>query len=146
MGKSHRNVGAGSCSKDYNSPHNRGFAREKKAHSHHSIRTHNNNCDDDTIQIFNCKCKKMNYSWAASYYGEVENIPNFILHYIDDKSLNENYGYKWNKNDTTLMDTINTIINGRSKDNEYLTACKKQIERRGNVGRFYGHRFYDDIN
>ena len=42
MGKTYRNVAAQSDSESmYGSPHNRGFARSKKRHSHHSIRSQN---------------------------------------------------------------------------------------------------------
>ena len=42
MGKTYRNVLAQSDSESmYGSPHNRGFARSKKRHSHHSIRSQN---------------------------------------------------------------------------------------------------------
>lgn len=147
MGKTHRKVSAGSCSVDYNSPHNRGFAKKIKSHSHRSIRTHNNNCNEDEIQTFNCKCKKMNTHWASVYVGKLENISNFKFHFINDEYLNLNYDYKWNKTDENLIDTIDTIINNPINSNEnkfkhdpYLNACKKQIERRGNIGRFYTHR------
>ena len=43
MGKTHRNVYAQSDSESmYGSPHNRGFAKTKKRHSHHSVRNKNN--------------------------------------------------------------------------------------------------------
>jgi len=136
MGKTYRNVNAGSNSVSYHSPHDRGFAKQIKARSHQIIRHNNNNknCNDDNIEIFNCKCEKMNNHWASAYYGRIGNIPNCEGYCIED------YDYKWNKNDTSLKDTIETIIDNivDSKD-KYLIASKKQIERRGNIGRFYGH-------
>lgn len=138
MGKSHRNVWAGSNSVDYHSPHNRGFAKKIKADSHRRIRTHNRHCNEDSIKTFNCKERKMNQHFASIYYDKLENVSNFEGHYLDDNYLNRIYGYKWNKNDNSLTDTINTIMD--VNNDRYLIASKKQIERRGNIGRFYGHR------
>lgn len=144
MGKTHRKVKAGSCSIDYHSPHNRGFAKIEKANSHHKIRTHNRGCDEDSIEIFNCKQKKMNNHWAASYYGEACNIPNKKGLYLDDKSLQNDFKYKWTKNDTNQIDTLNTVLDNYKGDNEvftnYIKASKKQLERRGTNGPFYDHR------
>jgi len=59
MGKTHRNVYAQSDSESlYGSPHNRGFAKTLKRHSHHSIRNKNRNADEETIQN---TCKHMKY-------------------------------------------------------------------------------------
>lgn len=137
MGKSHRKVSAGSCSENYHSPHARGFAKQKKAYSHHSIRTQNNNCDEES---FNCKLKKMNTHWAASYIGDNENIPNCKGEYMDDKSLSTYYDYKWVKTDTSLLHSIEKIQNNGHELDTYLISSKKQVERRGTIGRFYGHR------
>ena len=145
MGKTYRNVNAGSCSTDYHSPHNRGFAKDKKAYSHHSIRTHNKGCDEDTIEVFNCKQRKMNTHWAASYYGETPNVPNYRGFDINEKNLYKDYDYKWSKEDTTQLDTMNTILETNKEHPityqiDYIKASKKQIERRGNTGSFRGHR------
>ena len=144
MGKTRRNVNAGSCSTDYHSPHNRGFARDVKARSHHSIRTHNKGCDEDSVQTFNCKHKHMNTHLAASYYGEALNVPNYKGLTFDEKDLHKDFNYKWSKSETSQLDTLNTILekdDGHCPTNtKYIKASKKQVERRGNVGQFYGHR------
>ena len=53
MGKTHRNVYAGSNSVDYHSPQSRGFAKEKKANSHRKIRAHNKSANEDNIKSVN---------------------------------------------------------------------------------------------
>jgi hypothetical protein len=133
MGKSHRN--------------NRGLVKEINTLSHHSIRTHNNNCHNNnchnnSIQKMNCKHKKKDTRFTSSYYGETANISNCREKYLNDKSVNTDYGYKWNNEDVRLINSINTIIingNGNGHD-RYLISSKKQIERRGKIGIFYGHR------
>lgn len=139
MGKTHRNVNSGSNSVDYHSPHNRGFAKQKKQYSHKQIRNSNKNFDEDTFQNMNhiSSKKKMNYHFASAYRGEIGNIPNKPEFQFTDEYLNINYGIKWDKdNDKTPLDTINRTIN----QDPVLKMCKKQIERRGNVGLFYSHR------
>ena len=144
MGKSHRKVFAMSCSVSYHSPHDRGFAKRKKADSHRQIRTHNRNCDDDTIEYFNCKIGKMNRQWPSGYRGPNGNIPN--MEYYDIHNFKSWSKHKWNNDSTNLLETIDMFEklvsneHGVDYDSHYLQACKKQIERRGNVGRFYGHR------
>jgi len=148
MGKTHRKVNAGSCSVDYHSPHNRGFAKEEKAYSHHKIRTQNRssigNSIEDNIETFNCKQKKMNCHWAASYYGKQCNIPNMHGLYTNDTELHNDYDYKWAKTETNQVDTFNKILGDNCNDNDiktkYIKASKKQLERRGTNEPFYGHR------
>ena len=144
MGKTHRKVNAGSCSIDYHSPHNRGFAKDKKAYSHHRLRTHNKGCNEDSIEVFNCKQKKMNTHWAASYYGESSNIPNKQGLNITDEDLYNGSKYKWSISEQTMSDSLNTIITRSDNENvefiEYIKSSKKQLERRGVIGEFYGHR------
>jgi hypothetical protein len=147
MGKSHRNVAGGSCSVSYQSCHDRGFAKRIKADSHRRIRSHNRNCDDDTIENFNCKIGKMNESIYAKYSGPLGNIPNFPYSYMTDEKLKFDYKYKWENKDKSLIETIGTILNDQKKEyikhnfpaDRYLNASKKQLERRGKLGRFYGH-------
>ena len=78
MGKTHRNVYAGSNSVDYHSPQSRGFAKEKKANSHRKIRAHNKSANEDNIKSVNdlYKTEIMNNHWASGYRDEVGNIPN----------------------------------------------------------------------
>ena len=76
MGKSHRNVYAGSNSKSYQSPHERGFAKRKKAYTRKQIRTHNKNSDELSVKTCHYDIlgnSKMNTHWSSAY---VENDPN----------------------------------------------------------------------
>lgn len=66
--------------------------------------------------------------------------------------LSSNNNYKWNKKDKTLIDTINSIIEYKKnlqdthiedyydEDIKFLESSKKQLERRGKIGKFYGYR------
>lgn len=138
MGKTHRNVNAGSNSIDYHSPHNRGFAKDKKQYTHKQIRNSNKICDEDTFQTMKHISgeKKMKEHFASGYRSKIGNIPNKPDFLFTDEYLENNYGVKWDKhNDKTPLDTINRVVN----IDPVFKMCKKQIERRGNVGLFYGH-------
>lgn len=58
---------------------------------------------------------------------------------MEKTNRNVYYGIKWDKEANSQLDTVNKAINSNYKDSS-LQMCKKQIERRGNVGLFYGHR------
>ena len=138
MGKTYRNVNAGSNSTNYHSPHIRGFAREKKTYSHKQTRNNNRNCDDETFQQNNWLNPEMNMNshWASQYYGKLGNIPNLPHANLDEYC-------KWRKNDKNILETINReITNSDTNDysGSYLASTKKQIERRGKMGLFKGHR------
>jgi carboxypeptidase C (cathepsin A) len=150
MGKTNRNVNAGSCSTDYHSKHNRGFAKQEKARSHRSIRAQNKGCDEETIQLFNCKQKHMNTHWAASYYGPACNVSNQRGHYSTDGDLFSSCKHVWSPKERTQIDTLNAAMTSHSQLPEvdqvrnetyvqYLKATKKQIERRGEAKAFGGH-------
>jgi hypothetical protein len=141
MGKSHRKVISVSSSVDYHSEHNRGFAKDKKARSHRRIRKHNYNCNEETVEVFNCKQQKMKHSGHCGYIGELNNVPNYEG-YLDDEWLNFEYDYRFDNKDKTPIETINTILDTNNKllNKNYLISTKKQLERRGKAARFYGHR------
>ena len=141
MGKTHRNVNSGSNSIDYHSPQNRGFAKEKKANTHRKIRTHNKCVAEDNIKSLKDLHSQqiMNNHWASSYHSEIGNIPNNNGFQFNDEYLFKNYKIEWNKDEKSQLDTVNKAINAGNTDPEFK-ICKKQIERRGNVGLFYGHR------
>ncbi len=151
MGKTHRNVYSGSNSVDYHSPQNRGFAKDKKANTHRQIRNHNKSADEETIISLKdlSREKNMNNHWASRYYSEKGNLPNNPEFQFNDEYLFKNYGVKWNKEDKSQLDYINKIIETIGHDitmsakpyEPYLKMCKKQIERRGNTGLFYGHNY-----
>ncbi len=151
MGKTHPKVDY-SPLENYKSGRNKDWARDKKSYSHHVVRTRNRTSDDDTFNNFNCKDEKINSLRGRQYIGKLSDIPNSIFR-TDTDYLSSNFDYAWTKEDTNLTDTINTALNNNaemaSRDKythkykyaaDKLNACKKQIERRGNVGRFYGHR------
>jgi len=141
MGKTYRNVYAGSNSVSYKSPHNRGFSKVKKRYSHRKVRTHNKCCsEDEIISLKHLHSNEiMNNCMGSGYYGDIGNIPNKPEFNFYDKDLLRNrYNIKWEKEDICDLDIINRGIN-INKDNEFK-ICKKQIMRRGNMGLFYGHR------
>lgn len=141
MGKTYRNVYAGSNSKDYHSPHNRGFAKEKKQYSHKQLRVSNNNCDEDNYKTMR-DIKKMNNHFASSFYNsQLGNIPNKPDRLFTDKDLYRNYGTKWEKTDGNHYHFINRLIEEGHKD-DYLQMCKKQIERRGKLGLYNDKNVY----
>ena len=138
MGKTYRNVGAGSNSVDYHSKHNRGFAKEKKSYSHKQTRNNNRNCNEDTFQKNSWFKPEMNMNshWASQYVGKIGNIPNEPYTTLDDHC-------KWKKNDNSELETINRAIAEHDINTcsiPYLNSSKKQIERRGKVGLFRGYR------
>lgn len=140
MGKSYRNVYAGSNSVSYKTPHNRGFAKVKKRYTHKAIRTHNKCCGEDdmiSLKYFHDR-KIMKNGNGSGYYGELGNIPNKPGFNFYDKSLRF-YNLNWEK-DLNDLDLINReIINNNYNCDEYK-ICKKQIERRGCIGLFNGYR------
>ncbi len=141
MGKTHRNVYAGSNSVDYQSPQNRGFAKEKKANSHRKIRAYNKTANEDNIKSINNlhSTEIMNNHWASCYRDEVGNLPNKPEFRLTDEYLNRVYDIKWTKDEKSQLDTVNKALENGHQD-PVFKMCKKQIERRGSVGFFYGHR------
>jgi hypothetical protein len=165
MGKTHRNVYAQSDSESlYGSPHNRGFAKIKKRHSHHSIRNKNRNADEETIQN-TCKHWKVNH-YSGRYtpksidkIGNIPNLPSFTLdNTIENVGGGSHNGIssKWAKEDGNVKETINKVADTIESLNvggayyvnyqqRYLNATKKQIERRGKMSSFTNHRTYSTI-
>jgi len=142
MGKSYRNVYAGSNSIDYHSQHNRGFAKVKKQNSRRRVRIHNKCCGEDEIMSIKHlhDSEIMNNHFASRYYGELGNIPNRPdFNFYNKDLLRNHYNVEWKKEDLSDLDTINRAIDEGNKNPEFK-MCKKQIERRGNIGLFYGHR------
>lgn len=150
MGKSHRSVSASSISESWHADKSRDFAKNKKAYSHHQIRNDNKNCDEDSIQTTHFK-KNMHMNLPSGYCGKIGNIPNASYKTINDVLFTPPYSSiqeskTWDKTDDSLLKSIDrAIINGdgtheRNKSS-YLVATKKQLERRGEIGAFKGHRF-----
>tara|TARA_B100001287_G_C22610202_1_gene494745 strand:- start:190 stop:645 length:456 start_codon:yes stop_codon:yes gene_type:complete len=150
MGKTYRNVKAPSDSVSmFGSPHNRGFARTKKRHSHHSIRSQNKNknINEDNFQT-HFTHKKVNEFKVID--NKIGNIPNISWINIDDRTDFD----KWTKEDGNIFQTIDKKIDDIKNSSEppqcrscytnykerYLNYTKKQLERRGKIGMFKGHR------
>lgn len=166
MGKTYRNVFAQSDSESmYGSPHNRGFARSKKRHYHHSIRGKNKNKDinEDNIKIYSKHRRVNEYSSTSrdrKRIDKIGNVSNMSWLNLDDtiKQVGEDYHNKtelnqWTKYDGDIIQTIDNTIDKINNSPEqqcrscyqnyrerYLNSTKKQIERRGKVGAFKGHR------
>ena len=160
MGKTYRKVKADSDSISLlGSPHNRGFARTKKRHSHHSIRSQNKKKDinEDNIQT-HFTHKKVN-EYSTSYFDhkkidKIGNIPNISWINLDNRDDFD----KWTKEDGNIFQTIDKKlddIKNSSKEPQcrscyanskerYLKYTKKQLERRGKIGLFKG-RHHDTL-
>jgi hypothetical protein len=156
MGKTHRNVYAQSDSESmFGSPHNRGFAKTLKRHSHHSIRNKNKNVNEDTIIQTTCKYGKIN--GGKKRIDKIGNIPNLSCFTLDDTlesiggGSRNGISTKWTKEDGTVKETINKAFDTIGSLNageahyinypqRYLNATKKQIERRGKMSSFTDHR------
>ena len=155
MGKTYRNVQAQSDSVSmYGSPHNRGFARTKKRHSHHSIRCQNKNknINEDNFQTHFTHKKVNEYSTSHTnkQIDKLGNIPNISWLNIDDRSEFD----KWTKEDGNIFQTIDKKLDEiknyseptqcrscyANRKERYLNYTKKQLERRGKIGLFKGHR------
>jgi len=121
----------------------------KKRTSRRKIRSHNKDCDEDSIiGMRNIKYKIKDH-WASSYSGPSSNIPHGCDVFEDmikgnTIKLNMN-GYptyieheKWN-NDGSVEEIIDRLIKEEPYNYEYLNATKKQIKRRGEAKKFYGH-------
>ena len=155
MGKTHRNVYAQSDSESmYGSPHNRGFAKTLKRHSHHSVRNKNRDANEETI------IQTKHKHWCEKKIDKIGNIPNLSCFTLDDTLENIGGGCrngistKWTKEDGTVeeiinkaVDTIGTLIYGEANHSppntyhqQYLNATKKQVERRGKMSSFTSHR------
>ena len=134
MGKTYRNVSGGSCSEDYHSDHNRGFAKKKKRHSHHSLRNKNRNKYDEEYENFNCKTtEKMNKHWAASYYGKLGNVGNMpytTIKEIEEININNT---SWRNNCLPNKRHVENMADNSEDYNNYLKATLKQINRRGKI-------------
>lgn len=131
IGKSYRNVYAGSNSVSYRSPHDRGFAKKKKRHSHKQLRVINNKCDTDINNKISSEMY-MNYGCGSGYYDKKGNIPN--IQYIKP------HDFQWIK-ECSLIETLKNCL---LEDNlahcvkEYIISTLKQLERRNEIGFFYG--------
>ena len=148
MGKSHY-IGIRQRNSNYNT--------KRKRNSHSIIRTHNRNCDDESIQTLNCKMKSSIFFEKPFFYNSIFPIPNCREYFFyDDETLNGYFYYVWNKKDTCLQDTLTTIYNQlpiepntsfsfryySKQETTFMSALLKQIKRRNKPGRFYGHRCY----
>ena len=115
MGKTYRNVYKHPDSESmFGSPHNRGFARSKKRHSHHAIRNQNKkkNINEDNIQT-HFKHRKVNEYFGHTKPDKIGNVPNFSWMNLNDtiKQIGENYHKKADINQLMIrMDIIPVSI------------------------------------
>lgn len=156
MGKTYKNVVSGSQSTSYKSDHSRNTLGTQKKSSRRKIRNNNKICDEDNIMKCSDIKHKIKDHWASSYIGGYNNIPNYSLHSKKMEDIlkcethklhpnggSENNFYfeksKWNKSGTR-NEIIDKLIDENLHDDKlYWCATKKQIERRGNPKKFYGH-------
>lgn len=92
----------------------------------------------------------INLYYSSGYCGKIGNIPNASYKTINDVLFTSTYSSikeskTWDKTDDSLLKSIDrAIMNGEGQTDRnkssYLVATKKQIERRGEVGAFRGHR------
>lgn len=165
MGKSHKDVKVSSRSESRTASHNRDFGRHKKKTTHSSIRNYNrisDECSYKSLRDTSSKYDMLKYYYCKKGFNHAENLTMNNLEHIrnftfTDKYLKETYNIKWEKGETQL-DMLNKAIeendtyhvdymNSRhsdnptsQKENNAIQMCKKQIERRGKAGLFYGHR------
>jgi hypothetical protein len=91
---------------------------------------------------------RFNRGFELASYLDKGNVPNMSYETLDSELQILNY--KWKKTDDTLEDTIDTAIDirkqnifhvfGHANKSSYLVATQKQLERRGEIGAFRGHR------
>ena len=124
MGKTYRNVNSQSDSESmYGSPHNRGFARKKKRHSHHSIRSQNKKKDinEDNFQTHFTQEKVNEYStsYNKKKVKKNGNIPNLPWLNIDDREQFD----KWTKQDGDIFQSIDKTID-KIKNSDEPPQCR----------------------
>jgi hypothetical protein len=135
MGKTYRENVIWPRSVSYKSEHNRGWAREKDRHSHHSQRNLNRICDDSTFVPFGREYKRENafgLQFGTNVYNCDYNLDHF---YQNHKGLCE-----WTK--LPMKQSLTKAIKSKELEKgekNYLTDTLRQVERRGAPGRFVGH-------
>ena len=85
MGKTYRKNNAWPDSVSlFGSDHNRGFSRKSKRHSRHSIRTKNQNINDESMFHTHTKHRLVQCYNIGKYKHLNNNIPNLHYHNIND--------------------------------------------------------------
>lgn len=155
MGKTYRDVSAGSHSKNYDQNKCRGFQKKKMRSIQHSIRNENRNSDECT---FIKTKKKTNNHWSSGYIGIAPNINGYNncnsieqkvyeIDRIEENNLFYSGLNSWSG--SSLINDLQKIINklsleskserGNHNEFNYLKATLKQLNRRGNAVIFKGH-------
>lgn len=129
----------------------RGIATAVKKYSHHQLRNDNKMCDEDSIQRkkeYETKVNVRLHHSSNIYLHKKGNVPNMPYDTLDEEL--QELEYKWEHTDDTIEKSIDKAIDLRKQNNflesgyanksSYLKATKKQLERRGEVGVFKGHR------
>ena len=140
MGKSFRDTVVDPKSVYFKTGHNRGVAREKDRHSHHSHRVANQGCDDGSFVPFGKKFLHNNTYRTFHPAYQRSNV------YHDTRDLisyfNEN-GWEGGNLHESLQSQLKNKALERS-DQLYLKKSMKQVERRGSASRFTGHDKYTE--
>ena len=163
MGKTFRKNNGTSISESWSENKHRDFARNRKRTTQHSIRNKNKKDltnDNFIMEKMDCSKKSLINNFKCNGYGgktlNINNKKLFISNEVIDNEKYLNNGYftdslewtdglpkNWDSSKGDLKDRLDNIINELPDNNEssnYLKACKKQIERRGKVEIFKGHR------
>jgi hypothetical protein len=129
----------------------RGIAKNVKKYSHHQLRNDNKMCDEDSIQRkkeYETKVNVRLHHGNHACLHKKSNVPNMPYDTLDEEL--QELEYKWEHTDDTIEKSIDKAIDLRKQNNflksghanksSYLKATQKQLERRGEVGVFKGHR------
>lgn len=140
MGKSFRDTVVDPRSVYFKTGHNRGLAREKDRHSHHSHRVTNQGCDDGSYVPFSKNFLHNNRYRTFHTSYQRSNV------YHDTRDLVSYFEVRgWEGGD--LADSLKSQMKDETLDRSeqlYLKKSMKQLERRGSASRFTGHDKYTE--
>ena len=135
MGKTYRENIVDSRSVLYKSDRNRGWAREKDKHSHHSHRNTNLGCDECSYVPFNKDFKRNDRDRTFQTSYQRSNLHN------DCRDLNTFFaqnGWEHGTLKQNIVEKIRSELLDKEEKN-YLKKSLKQVERRGRAAKFTGH-------
>jgi hypothetical protein len=162
MGRSYDKIETSSPqSEDYHSPHSRKLIPRAKKYSRHQERQSLQKCDPELYTKKETKFKdyqKLNniqkFNIPNNRFTHYDDILNGDIYKgpVDDMSTYDSRRVKWQPEDGNLIERIDTFLktenifpsdqittNQKNSYKRYLTATKKQIERRGAAKFFKGH-------
>jgi hypothetical protein len=135
MGKTYRDNVIWPRSISFKSEHNRGWAREKDRHSHHSQRNMNHSCDELTFVPFGREFKRENVfelQVGTNVYNSSLDLNTFAQ---DHKDICD-----WNK--MPIKQCLQKVIQSKhvgQAEKKYAKDSLRQFQRRGAAGHFKGH-------